>query len=146
MATPGFAFPSERASRGSGGVREFSRKRLARARDAIDAARRDLAADEAPFAAGHLYYAMFYVAEALLAGLDLGFSSHGAVHGAFGKHFAKTGVLDPKYHRWLLDAFEERQAADYGLDPDISAERVEELIERAEAFLAAGRKHLGVSG
>jgi uncharacterized protein (UPF0332 family) len=124
-------------------VKEFSKKRFARARDAIEAARRDLAADEAPFAAGHLYYAMFYIAEGLLAGLDLGFSSHGAVHGAFGKHFAKTGTLDPQYHRWLLDAFEERQAADYGIDPDISVERVEELIARAEAFLAAARAHLG---
>lgn len=124
-------------------MKEFSRKRLARARDAIEAARRDLAADEAPFAAGHLYYAMFYIAEGLLADLDLGFSSHGAVHGAFGKHFAKTRTLDPKYHRWLLDAFEERQAADYGIDPDISVERVEELIARAETFLTAARAHLG---
>jgi uncharacterized protein (UPF0332 family) len=54
-------------------------------------------------------HAMFYTAEALLANRDLTFSSHGSMHGAFGKEFAKTEELDPKFHRWLIDAFRQRQ-------------------------------------
>lgn len=123
-------------------MKAYGPKRLERAQKAIEAARRDLAAGDAAFAADHVYYAMFYTAEAFLAHLELGFSSHGAVHGAYGKHFAKTGVLDRKYHRWLLDAFEERQAAAYGVEPDITVERVRELIEQADAFLAAAHRYL----
>ena len=67
-------------------------------------------------AAGRVYYAMFYIAEALLYDQDLEFSKHSAVHAAYGKHFAKTGVLEPKFHRWLLDAFNTRIQTDYGFD------------------------------
>jgi uncharacterized protein (UPF0332 family) len=82
----------------------FTAKRLEKAGRAIGAARRELAAGEPEFAAGHVYYAMFYTAEALLASRELTFSSHGAVHGAFGKEFVKSGELDAKFHRWLLAA------------------------------------------
>ncbi len=51
------------------------------------------------FSASRAYYAMFYAAEALLAGIGLSFSSHGAVIGVFGREFAKTGKIDPKFHR-----------------------------------------------
>lgn len=53
------------------------------------------------FAASRAYYAMFYVAEALLWTLNQSYSSHAATLGAYGKEFAKTGRLDPKYHKWL---------------------------------------------
>jgi hypothetical protein len=51
---------------------------------------------------------MFYTAEALLNERSLRFKKHGGVHAAFGEHFAKPGLLDAKYHRWLLAAFEKR--------------------------------------
>ena len=51
------------------------------------------------FAASRAYYAMFYVASALLAVLGLSYSSHAAVISAFGREFAKSGKLDPKFHR-----------------------------------------------
>ncbi len=85
---------------------------------------------------------MFYTAEALLADRNLTFSSHGAVHGAFGKEFAKTEVLDPKFHRWLIDAFRERQEATYSTDPAITREQASILIARAIEFVAAARAYL----
>ena len=57
-------------------------------------------------AASRLYYAMFYVAKALLCEMDFSFSSNRAVIAAYGKHYAKTKALDPKYHRYLVAAFE----------------------------------------
>ena len=44
------------------------------------------------FAASRAYYAMFYLAEALLLTLRLTFSKHSAVIAAFGQHFVKTGL------------------------------------------------------
>ena len=46
---------------------------------------------EVDFAGSRAYYAMFYVAEALLLEHGLSFSSHSAVSANFGKEFAKTG-------------------------------------------------------
>ena len=42
----------------------------------------------------------FYLAVALLNERDLHFRKHAGVHAAFGEHFAKTGVINPKFHRW----------------------------------------------
>ena len=67
-------------------------------------------------AASRLYYAMFYMAEALLAARGLSFSSHSAVISAYGQHFARTQVLDPRFHRALLTAFSQRQLGDYAVD------------------------------
>ena len=52
----------------------------------------------------------------------MGSSSHGAVHGAFGDRLAKSGRLNPKLHRYLLDAYRVRQSADYDAPADISEE------------------------
>jgi uncharacterized protein (UPF0332 family) len=51
----------------------------------------------------------------------------------------KTGVLDAKYHRWLLDAFDTRITADYGLDAEVNAGEALQVIERAREFVAAAR-------
>ncbi|MEK7405699.1 MAG: HEPN domain-containing protein [Acidobacteriota bacterium] len=45
------------------------------------------------------YYAMFYLAVACLEGEGLRFSSHAAVHGEYGRLFAKTGRLPSDLHR-----------------------------------------------
>jgi uncharacterized protein (UPF0332 family) len=116
--------------------------RLEQAAASLQAARRDLAADAYDLAADRTYYAMFYSADALLAERRLSFSSHGAVHGAFGKEFARTGDLDPKFHRWLLDAFDERQAATYDVSRHVTHERAQELVGQAVEFLAAAHAYL----
>jgi uncharacterized protein (UPF0332 family) len=91
------------------------------------------------FAAARAYYAMFYAAEALPHSRGLQFSSHGAVHAAFGKEFIKSGQLDAKFHRALLEAFRQRQEADYNTEP-ISLQAAEEIIRDAEAFFAAAQQ------
>ncbi len=93
-------------------------------------------------AAARAYYAMFYVAEALLFEEGLQFSKHGGVHAAFGERFAKTGRMDTKFHRYLLDAFEERQLSDYEPAEEVSDNAVSQLIKRAEEFVEAGERFL----
>ena len=93
-------------------------------------------------ATSRAYYAMFYAAEALLVSEGREFSSHGAVHAAFGEHFAKTGKLNIKFHRYLVDAFRERQAADYDAPSEVSRSDANTQIKRAKEFVEAVRKFL----
>lgn len=101
-----------------------------------------LAAGGTEFAAGRAYYAMFYLAEALLYERDLTFSKHSAVQAAFGREFAKTGDLDPKYHRWLLAASNTRLETDYAFEVSVTHEEVEILPDQARQFLEAVRDYL----
>lgn len=123
-------------------MKEVTRQFLEKAEEAIVAAQQLLTDGHAEFAAGRAYYAMFYVAEALLNEKDLRFRKHGGVHGAFGEHFSKTGVLDQKYHQWLLAAFEERITADYEVGESIEAGKAETMIQQASEFLQAAQQHL----
>jgi uncharacterized protein (UPF0332 family) len=121
-------------------MKENARLLLEKAQRAIQAAQTLLAAGNLPdFATGRAYYAMFYIAEALLEEKKLRFSKHGGVHGAFGEHYVKTGLFDPKFHRWLLNAFDQRIEGDYGAEVIAIAEDAEKLIAQAEEFLEAAR-------
>ena len=77
---------------------------------------------------------MFYIAEALLNEKGLGSRKHGGVHALFGEHFTKPGLIDPKFHRFLLDAFDRRLQADYGFDAVLNQEEVRETIQQAREF------------
>lgn len=123
-------------------MKEITAQFLAKAARAITTAEQVLESGDAEAAVARAYYAMFYAAEALLNERGLQFKKHGGVHGAFGEYFAKTGVLDPKYHRWLLEAFDQRIIADYGVEEPIGAEVVRTVIQRAREFLQAARQHL----
>lgn len=82
-------------------MKEYARKLFDKAMDAIEGAEGLLKMGKAEIAVGRAYYAMFYIAEALLYDeFDLKLNQHGQVIAAFGKNFAKTKALDPKYHRW----------------------------------------------
>jgi len=123
-------------------MKEGTRQLLEKAERAIQAADVLLGAAGAEFAAGRAYYAMFYIAEALLYDRDQTFSKHGALHAAYGKEFSKSGLLDPKFHRWLLNAFALRLQEDYDAETLVSTESVEEMLEQARTFLAAAQEFL----
>ena len=124
-------------------MKEYSSKLFSKALDAIEAAEALLNIGKAEFAAGRAYYAMFYVAEALLYNeFDLKFSQHGQVIAAYGKNFAKTKVLDPKFHRWMRDGFDKRITGDYGVDTGIEDEIVATMINQAREFMLAAQKYL----
>jgi len=115
---------------------------LAKARESQQAAVSLLRDDHPDFAASRAYYAMFYAAQALLLGKELSFSSHSAVIAAFGREFTKAGVMDKKFHRFLLDAQDERNVGDYGTGPSVSHIRVQEILRWTDEFLTAAEAHL----
>jgi uncharacterized protein (UPF0332 family) len=124
-------------------MKDYASKLLSKALDAIEAAETLQNIDKHEFAAGRAYYAMFYVAEALLYNeLDLKLNQHGQVIAAYGKNFSKTKALDPKYHRWLRDGFDKRIIGDYGVDTGITESDVADMINHARDFLADARKYM----
>jgi uncharacterized protein (UPF0332 family) len=123
-------------------MKEHSRKLFAKALDTIEGAEGLLNMGKEEIAAGRAYYAMFYVAEALLYEVDLEFSQHGQVIAAYGKYFAKTKELDPKFHHWLRGGFDTRISGDYDVDADISAQLAANLINQAREFMLTAQAYL----
>jgi uncharacterized protein (UPF0332 family) len=125
-------------------VKQESSAFLRKAERALRAAEILLQAGDAESAAGRAYYAMLHAAQALLRQSGFRYCKHSGVHSSFGEHFAKTGVFDPKYHRWILAAFNDRLKGDYDIDVDIDSETAAILIEQARELLSEAIRYLEV--
>ena len=124
-------------------MREHTQKLLEKSLDVLEAAEVLLKSGKIDVAAGRAYYSMMHTAEALLfEEKDLSFNKHGDIHAAYGLHFAKTKILDPKFHRWLLDAFDQRIVGDYDVSSGLDKDLVSEIIEQAREFLHTARNYL----
>ena len=115
---------------------------LDKAKRSIKTAEKILKDKEFDFAGSRAYYAMFYVAEALLLERGLAFSSHSAIIANFGKEFAKTGILNPKFHNYLIKAQDRRNIGDYAIGSHLTEEEVTEMLTWAKEFLKAGKNYL----
>jgi len=115
---------------------------LRKAEHALRAAEMLLAASDPETAVGRAYYCMLHTAQALLREKDVRFRKHSSVHGAFGQHFAKTAMIDPKFHRWLLDSYDDRIRGDYDTECVIEEESAALRIEQAKEFLQTTRQWL----
>jgi len=125
-------------------VRDEAAWFLRKSARALRAAETLLAANDPETAVGRAYYCMLHTAQALLREKDVRFRKHSSVHGAFGQHFAKTGLIDPKFHRWLLDSYDDRIRGDYDTECVIGAESASLRIEQAREFLQTARQWLEV--
>ena len=96
----------------------------------------------AGFSASRAYYSMFYVVEALLFSKQLSFSSHSAVIAAFGKEFVKTGIIDTKFHRYLIDAQDLRNVGDYGIVKKITHEQAQKVLQWARELISVAEEIL----
>jgi len=123
-------------------MKDYTSKLLDKAIDTIEGAELLLEHGKVDIAAGRAYYALFYIAEALLNEKGLQFSAHGDVIGAYGKEYAKTKLLDPKFHRWLIKGFDTRLIGDYHVDTKIEIDVVADMVNRAREFLEAGQEYL----
>ena len=115
---------------------------LRKAHRTVQSARLLLTDGDYDGAVSRAYYAMFYVAEALLLAKAKTFSSHSAVISAFGKEFAKPGTIPAEYHRYLMDAQEARNTGDYQVLSHLTEEETVQHITHAEQLLDVGEKLL----
>ena len=123
-------------------MNDYTRKLLDKALDTIESAELLLDNGRTDVAAGRAYYALFYIAEALLNEKGLQFSKHGDVIGAYGKEFAKTKLLHQKFHRWLIEGFDTRLIGDYHVDTNIEMDAVANMINQAREFYEAALGYL----
>jgi uncharacterized protein (UPF0332 family) len=110
--------------------------------ESIEAAEALIARGSFGFAASRAYYAMLYCANALLLTKGLSFSRHGAVLAAFGREFARTGLLDQKLHLYIREAFDARQVGDYDPIRKISRPTADRAVQRAKEFLDVARAYV----
>ncbi len=88
------------------------------------------------------YYAMFYLAEALLLEKGLKFSSHKSVISLFGEHFVKTGIFKSDYGKNLSKAFEKRIMSDYSYTFHTDQGTAENLLTTAKDFVKTIAEYL----
>ena len=97
----------------------------------------------ARFSAVQSYYTIFYLAQTMLLTKGLTFSKHSAVVAAFGREFARTGLLDPKFHRYIIDAQERRLVGHYGGEhEEVIDEQALESFQWAGEFMDAVKAYL----
>ena len=116
---------------------------MAKAGTACASARALLELGDVDGAVNRAYYAMFDAARAALLASgapvepDIG-RTHGGLIAAFGGYLVKNGPVAKEMGQLLNRAHEVRQAADYSGD-SVEPANAEELVEQAEAFVAAMR-------
>jgi len=120
-------------------TRANQRALLDKAADSLKAARLLESQSFYDFAVSRAYYTIFYVASALLLGEGFSFSKHSAVIARFGQHFAKTGRISAKFHRYLIQAQNSRTAGDYDFGTGLDHLEATAQISRAEEFLELGK-------
>ena len=115
---------------------------LKKAQDSIKGARILFDDELFGFAASRAYYAMFYLVSAILLTKDMSFSKHQAVVASFGQHFVKTKIFEQKFHKYLVEAFEQRQIGDYEPLEEITKETAQKSIDHALELLNAVKDYL----
>ena len=86
---------------------------------------------------GRAYYAMFHAATAALLIRNIERTSHHAIIAAFGEFLAKPGLVDPKYHKYIIEAFTLRNDCDYLAPFTADEAQAEMTLKRARQFVDA---------
>lgn len=84
--------------------------------------------------ASRLYYAAFYLVNALLVKHKIHTSTHSGIKSEFHKHFIKTGIIDKKYGKLYSELFDTRQEGDYQAFVKFNESDVAPLIEEVKIF------------
>src|ERR671919_2599780 len=120
-----------------GPSQEYVRGQLQLADEALDDARYLLEGHRLKGAVNRAYYAMFYAAIAPLANITSRVpKSHRGAISLFGRHYVLTGKIDRQFAADLRNAYNLRLQSDYGASTEVGEERVKEMIDKAEAFVA----------
>ena len=107
---------------------------LEKASHALNAARRNLTAEDAGNAISRAYYAAFYAATAVLNEVNLATKSHNGTHKLIYREYIDSAKIDSHHNQAFSRLFQNRQAADYTFGATFSPETALDAIEQAEAF------------
>lgn len=87
-----------------------------------------------------IYYAMFYIVNALLLTKKLSSAKHSGVLSLFNKEFVNQGIIDKELGKFYTAMFEYRQKGDYRDMVEFEKEDVKRWIEQAEKFITKIKK------
>lgn len=87
------------------------------------------------FAASRAYYAMFYVASALLLARGFQVATHAGVLTLFWEHFVKSGEVPATLHQALHRALDTRTVGDYGITETVTEEVARAAMSDARRFV-----------
>jgi uncharacterized protein (UPF0332 family) len=118
---------------------------VAKAEDSVRAAELLARDGHYGFAVSRAYYAMFYIAEAMLLEHGLRFTSHAGVISAFGQRFSKTQKVPSEFHHYLLAARDGRTEGDYDIYPKLTADDAALAIAHAHEFINLAESMLAES-
>ncbi len=88
------------------------------------------------------YYAMFTSARALLALKEMDSSKHSSVLSLFNQHIVKTSLFPMEFSKFLREAKDIREDADYGDFVKITQEDAKTQIDNAERFVEEAERAL----
>jgi uncharacterized protein (UPF0332 family) len=124
-------------------MNEISLKFLDKSERSQRASKTALSHHDLESAASIAYYGLFYTAQALLRAKEVLYRrSHSAVIKMYGIEFAKSKVLDPKFHRYLIEARKREIIADYRLNKKVSEEQIHEMLAWGKEFIKAAENYL----
>ena len=123
-------------------VKALVRYRLEQAEESLESARLLLDNSKPRSSVNRSYYAMFYAVMALLAVKGSPTSKHSGVIALFDQEYVKTGIFEKDLSRWLHDAFDFRQRADYREMFQISHDQARLALEHAASFISAVQSHV----
>jgi uncharacterized protein (UPF0332 family) len=124
---------------------ELAKYRIKQAEESLEEARFLLSGRKSTRSIiNRVYYAMFYSVLALLVHESYSSSKHSGVISYFNKRFIKEGVFPEGLGRAINKAFELRQRGDYREYCDLSYDQVTPIIEEAELFITAVKRHLSL--
>lgn len=86
-------------------------------------------------AANRSYYAMFYAVLALSNLTEQSVSKHSGAIALFDREFVKTGTFGKELSKWLHEAFQERQRADYAELSVVTVDDAERALDHARLFV-----------
>ena len=87
-------------------------------------------------AANRLYYACYYVVEALLISDGIQASTHQGVKSMFGAHYIVKGKIDVRWSKYFSAVLNLRKTADYDFFVKYERQELEPLINEASDFIS----------
>jgi hypothetical protein len=116
--------------------------RLEQAEESLDSAQLLLDHKKYRPSVSRSYYAMFYAVQALLIRKKIITSKHSGAISLFNREFVKNDIFDREFSRWLQEAFDLRQRADYREMFTVTGERAKSILDNARIFVMEIRNNL----
>ncbi len=109
--------------------------RIESAHNAIDDAKYLLSDDRLNATANRLYYACYYIVEALLISNGIQASTHQGVKSMFGAHLVLKGKVDIRWSKYFSAVLSLRKTADYDFFVKYEKDDIEPLLSQADEFM-----------